>query len=87
MSCPGTLVFNAPINRCEEPENVAECRNNSVSDGEDIAKQVITSTLTPFCVGRKDNIYPLDTCSSNYLQCYNQVDFAKIFMHSRVFPK
>uniref|UniRef100_A0A0R3RYE3 Chitin-binding type-2 domain-containing protein n=1 Tax=Elaeophora elaphi TaxID=1147741 RepID=A0A0R3RYE3_9BILA len=72
MSCPETLVFDVSTNRCEEPKNVAECQNDSVSDGQDVANQLVASTVPPLCVGRKDNVYPLDSCLRNYLQCYNQ---------------
>ncbi|KAL3981484.1 Chitin binding Peritrophin-A domain family protein [Acanthocheilonema viteae] len=85
MSCPETLVFDASINRCEKPENVAECRNNCVSDGQDVAKQLITSTIIPFCVGRKDNIYPLGSCLRSYLQCYNQKGIVKYCPDDMIF--
>lgn len=79
MSCPETLVFDSSTNRCEDPQNVAECRNNSVSSEQNVAKQLITFTSTPLCVGRKDNIYPLDSCLRTYLECDNEV-ILRIFL-------
>ncbi|VIO85929.1 Chitin binding Peritrophin-A domain containing protein [Brugia malayi] len=83
MSCPEKLVYDESTNRCEEPKNVAECRNSSVipknisSDEQDIEERLISSTITPLCLGRKDNIYPLDFCLQSYLQCYNQKGIIK----------
>lgn len=81
MSCPETLVFDPSTNRCEEPQNVAECRNSSTVTA-DVSSD---STTTPLCVGRKDSIYPLDPCSQSYLQCYNQVNFIENFSHFEYF--
>lgn len=85
MFCPATLVFDESVNRCEETINVAQCRNQPVkSEGisieeQDAAEQQPTSTITSFCIGRNNGIYPLNSCLRSYLQCYNQVDFPKNF--------
>ncbi|CAG9529938.1 unnamed protein product [Cercopithifilaria johnstoni] len=85
MLCPETLVFDASTNRCDEPKNVAECRNNFVTDGQDVTKELTTSAITQPCVGRKDNIYQLDSCLRSYLQCYNQEGIVKYCPENMVF--
>ncbi|EFO21829.2 hypothetical protein LOAG_06652 [Loa loa] len=91
MSCPEMLVFDESTNRCEERENVAECRSSSVvsenvsADGQDTLERLISSTITPLCMGQKDDIYPLDSCLRRYLQCYNQKGIVRYCPDNMVF--
>ncbi|VDK72338.1 unnamed protein product, partial [Onchocerca ochengi] len=93
MFCPATLVFDESVNRCEETINVAQCRNQPVkSEGisieeQDAAEQQPTSTITSFCIGRNNGIYPLNSCLRSYLQCYNQKGTVKYCPDNMVFNR
>ncbi|VDN04897.1 unnamed protein product [Thelazia callipaeda] len=86
LSCPGALVYDATINRCEYPESIPQCRDYTTMSENILSKnqsrrvlseerqsgESETLPLALSCKGRRDKAYIMDSCLNAYYKCYKE---------------